>query len=78
MPPKLFDKWLRKRGQTSFLIIDLQVTDMDVVFEVIGQLERFQISREELEVKSSNRNVKCWVPFCFCSYPPFMQSWVPC
>ena len=55
MPPKLFDKWLRKRGQTSFLIFDLQVTDMDVVFEVIGQLESFQISREELEVmKSSN------------------------
>ena len=29
---------------------ELQVTDMDVVFEVIGQLESFQISREELEV----------------------------
>ena len=55
MPPKLIDKWLRKRGQTNFLIFDLQVTDMDVVFEVIGQLESFQISREELEVtKSSN------------------------
>ena len=41
-----------KRGQTSFLIFDLQVTDMDVVFEVIGQLESFQISREELEVEN--------------------------
>ena len=41
----------KERGQTSFLIFDLQVTDMDVVFEVIGQLESFQISREELEVQ---------------------------
>ena len=37
-------------SRSSFLIFHLQVTDMDVVFEVIGQLERFQISREELEV----------------------------
>ena len=53
----------QKRGQTNFLIFDLQVTDMDVVFEVIGQLESFQISREELEVTKSyvdkNRDVCC-------------------
>ena len=47
---------------------------MDVVFEVIGQLESFQISREELEVKSSNRCVKFWVPVFSRSYPIFMQS----
>ena len=70
MLPKLFDKWLRKRGQTSFLIFDLQVTDMDVVFEVIGQLESFQISREELEVHIKLKQKReIWVPF----YPPFLS-----
>ena len=41
---------VQKRGQNNVLMYKLQVTDMDVVFEVIGQLESFQISREELEV----------------------------
>ena len=41
---------VQKRGQNNVLMYELQVTDMDVVFEVIGQLESFQISREELEV----------------------------
>ena len=31
-------------------MFDPQVIDMDVVVDVIGQLESFQISREELEV----------------------------
>ena len=33
-------------------MFDPQVIDMDVVVDVIGQLESFQISREELEVQA--------------------------